>query len=349
MQHKIGENKYVRGTDDVYFIGYWIVKLIFLRNIFLDYVFPIFASWGNIRSSRKSLRFCEVGWMCLYYTVMWTIGMKVMYDSPYWLNTKNLYAGYPEDHITMPYGLKWFYLVQLAFWIQNLHIIYVEERRKDHYEMLTHHFITIALVTASYQSHFTRWGHVFMVIMDAPDIFLTLAKVLRYMGFNSLCNYVFAMFTGSWFINKHYLCFIMMWSIWTEAEDLIPEEKRYPNNAQSYATYPLMYGFLALLCLLQCILIFWLWLLLKVLKRAISGEQIEDNRSDTETSEDASVSSKNNNANSTTEKNQECEISNPIKTKPSASNSLLYLSLAVCTFGVLYHYYPLLVHVAFYR
>ena len=239
----------------------------------------------------------------------------------------------------MPYGLKWFYLVQLAFWFENIYIVHVEERRKDHYEMLTHHFVTIALVSASYYSNFTRWGHVFMVIMDAPDIFLNLAKIFRYMGFNRLCNTVFSLFAISWFITKHYLCFVMMKSILTEAEINIPPEKRYPNHPQSYATYPIMYGFFAVLCVLQCILLFWLWMLLKVLKRAFKGQQIDDSRSDTEGSEDASDTT----LRSSTEQAYSPSSQAPT-TKFASSVSFLYFSLAVCMFGVIYHSYSQLVY-----
>ncbi|KAJ1673865.1 Sphingosine N-acyltransferase lag1 [Spiromyces aspiralis] len=334
IHYQVGTDKYIRGRDDLYFVLYWLVKLSFLRSLLMKYVFPVIAQWAGVSpTSRKCLRICEVGWMFTYYITMWCIGFKIMYNSPYWLNTTNLYAGYPEDHMVMPYNLKWFYLVQLAFWFENLYIIHVEERRKDHYEMLTHHFVTISLVIASYHTYFTRWGHVFMLIMDAPDIFLTLAKLLRYLGFNRICNYIFGLFAVCWFITKHYFCFVMMLSIWTQAEILIPEEKRYPNHPNSYATYPLMYGFLGVLCVLQAILLIWMWMLLKIIIKAITEQRVEDTRSDTEELDET-----------TPEPNVHESCPPPIAKKAPPVVSFVYLSLAVCVFGVIFHYYPQLVY-----
>lgn len=48
----------------------------------------------------------------------------------------------------------------------------MEERRKDHNQMLTHHFITIGLLCSSYFYHHTRVGNLVLVLMDVVDIFL---------------------------------------------------------------------------------------------------------------------------------------------------------------------------------
>ena len=66
--------------------------------------------------------------------------------------------------------LKWYYLVQFAFWLQQIFIVNIEERRKDHHQMLTHHIITSVLVFASYGHHVTRVGNVVMCLMDVVDV-----------------------------------------------------------------------------------------------------------------------------------------------------------------------------------
>jgi acyl-CoA-dependent ceramide synthase len=89
------------------------------------------------------------------------------------MNMKGLWTNWPNREIA---GIeKWYYLVQYAFWLQQLIVIHIEQRRKDHYQMLTHHIITCALVYLSYSYHVTRIGITILVIMDVVDILLSVS------------------------------------------------------------------------------------------------------------------------------------------------------------------------------
>ncbi|KAJ1734044.1 Sphingosine N-acyltransferase lag1 [Coemansia sp. Benny D160-2] len=286
--------RYVRGIHDIKFIAYWIVQIIAMRSLCLHHIMPVVARIISVKGARETRRFSEMAWTLLYITTTWTIGFRVWQSSPYYMNTASFYANYPDDHMRMPYGLKWYYLVQAAFWLSNMYTIHVEERRKDHFEMMTHHAVTIALVLSSYHFHFTRFGHAFMLVMDFPDIFLTCAKMFRYIGSEIMPNIFFAIFTVSWIATKHYLCLKMMISIWTQGPTLVPHEKRFPHYPNSYASYPIASVLWAFLFVLQLVLIYWFVLILKVIQRVlIKGEEANDNRSDNEDegeSEDSSVS-----------------------------------------------------------
>ncbi|KAJ1869280.1 Sphingosine N-acyltransferase lag1 [Coemansia sp. RSA 990] len=287
-------SRFVRGPDDVWFVINWIFQLIAARSIMLHHVLPLIPQCFGVSSARSRRRFGETGWFLCYVMLAWSIGFNIWRQSPYFMNTRNLYSNYPEDHALMPYNLKWFYLVQAAFWISNIYTIFVEERRKDHVEMLTHHIVTIALVLLSYHFHFTRFGHAFMLVMDFPDIFLSLAKLIRYLGYDMLPNILFGLFTISWVATKHYLCIKMMVSIWTEGITEVPLEKRYPHCPDSYASYPIVGFMWAILCVLQVILIYWFFMILKVLERVlIKGEDAQDTRSDDEGDSDDATTTNN--------------------------------------------------------
>jgi len=91
-------------------------------------------------------------------------------QSPYYLSMKELWTAWPNRELG---GLmKGYMLAQLAFWVQQVLVINIEERRKDHWQMLTHHFITITLIYACYRYGHTRVGHLVLVLMDVVDLFL---------------------------------------------------------------------------------------------------------------------------------------------------------------------------------
>lgn len=99
-----------------------------------------------------------------------------MYNGPHWLNTSYYWIDYP--HILISRQTKTYYLMQLAFWVQQVYTIHIEKRRKDHFAMVTHHFITIILIASSYFTNFTRIGNAVLCCMDLSDIILSVSGML---------------------------------------------------------------------------------------------------------------------------------------------------------------------------
>jgi acyl-CoA-dependent ceramide synthase len=69
-------------------------------------------------------------------------------------------------------SLKWYLLAQLSFWLQQIFVINIEERRKDHWQMFTHHIITSILLTSAYIYGFYNVSNVVLSLMDIVDLLL---------------------------------------------------------------------------------------------------------------------------------------------------------------------------------
>lgn len=96
-----------------------------------------------------------------------------MYTSKYWLDLRQLWAGWPDRELSWLF--KWYYLVQFAFWVQQILVVNIEKRRKDHNQMFTHHIITCTLMLASYSYHQTKVGNLILCLMDGVDLFLAVS------------------------------------------------------------------------------------------------------------------------------------------------------------------------------
>ena len=97
-----------------------------------------------------------------------------MYRSEYWLDLRNLWVNWPDREMD---GLfKWYYLVQFAFWLQQILVVNIEERRKDYAQMFTHHVITSVLMLTSYAYHQTKVGNLILCLMDVVDIVLPVSS-----------------------------------------------------------------------------------------------------------------------------------------------------------------------------
>ena len=86
------------------------------------------------------------------------------------LNPVGVWIGYP--HLPLAGPFKFYYLTQCAFYLHQILILNAEAHRKDHWQMMTHHVITVILMVGSYFYNYTRVGALVMMLMDLPDIFL---------------------------------------------------------------------------------------------------------------------------------------------------------------------------------
>jgi acyl-CoA-dependent ceramide synthase len=98
------------------------------------------------------------------------IWQYIMYHSDFWLNLHGIWEGWPFREVEGVF--KWYYLVQWGFWIQQMLVVNVEEKRKDYAQMFTHHIFTTALLFLSYGYYHMRVGIVILCIMDFVDIIL---------------------------------------------------------------------------------------------------------------------------------------------------------------------------------
>lgn len=95
------------------------------------------------------------------------------YNSPYWYNSSEFWKGYP--HIYLSPLFKYYYLIQFAYWLQQIFVLQIEEPRKDYRELVAHHINTLLLISASYVFNYTRIGNAVFVCMDVADILLAVS------------------------------------------------------------------------------------------------------------------------------------------------------------------------------
>ncbi|KAG8903739.1 sphingosine N-acyltransferase lag1 [Tulasnella sp. 403] len=226
---------------------------------------------------RKATRFAEQGWSVAYYIVYWSFGYYIHYHSPWYpFNLERLWIGWP--HVALPREVKFYYLSQLAFWLNQIVILNVEERRKDHLQMMSHHIITTTLMMLSYCMDYTRVGCLILVLFDLCDILLPLAKMLKYMGLEPLPDIIFTLFLVLWFLTRQGLYSFVVLSVVRDAPRLLPEV-----HPRVWVVYTILLGSLGVLVFV------WFIMIARIAINVVRGKPAEDTRSDDEgdDSEDA--------------------------------------------------------------
>ncbi|KAF9173518.1 sphingosine N-acyltransferase lag1 [Mortierella sp. AD011] len=303
---------YGKGWNDLYMVLLWIMIWTAAREAAMTYIFiPLgrhFGVGGRKTASKKInatnpndaqnamlakeeharegklLRFAEQGWLVLYDGCMWTFGMCLLYNSQYWSDTSYYWRDYPKTQLDAT--MKWYYLIQFAFWFQQLllAILGIEKRRKDFLEFMIHHIITCMLVGFSYTLNFTSVGHAVFCAMDFSDIVLAACKMLKYMGKDRLADFGFIFFVFTWIMSRHYYYGIIVWSVFTQID--IYGNKGWDPSRGMFMTSNVVIGFKVLLVSLYAVLLFWLFMILRIVKKVLNGENSQDVRSDDEDEEE---------------------------------------------------------------
>lgn len=99
-----------------------------------------------------------------------------MYNHEHWMNLREMWTGWPNRELSG--NMKWYYLIQFAFWVQQILVVNIEERRNDHWQMFTHHIITCVLMFTSYGYHQTKVGNTILCLMDSVDVILAVSRAL---------------------------------------------------------------------------------------------------------------------------------------------------------------------------
>ncbi|KAF5023408.1 hypothetical protein F66182_4508 [Fusarium sp. NRRL 66182] len=300
--------EYGVGSDDNYLVITLIVVLCGLRDATMRFILALVATACGL-SKGKSVRFKEQAWMVIYYLTSWSVGMSIYITSPYWFDLEEIWTGWPNRELS---GLmKKYMLAQLAFWLQQIIVIHIEKRRRDHWQMLSHHVITIALIYGSYRYGLTRIGHVVLILMDFNDLIFSGAKCLKYLRLQTLCDTMFGVFVVSWILNRHVAFPMVCWSLYTHSlsitgsncyfgsgKNVVGPVSVPRNDGYYYLVEPLVYDsgrvcfnytirtlFLGGLLFLEGLMMVWFVMIVKLIVRVVRGENAQDTRSDAEEDE----------------------------------------------------------------
>ncbi|KAI0081742.1 longevity assurance proteins LAG1 LAC1 [Panus rudis PR-1116 ss-1] len=294
--------RYQKGWLDLVFIAYYIIFWSFVRQIITLHMLRPIAKWFGVKKSAKLDRFGEQGYATIYFAVMACWGLRIMSQLPtWWYRTEYFWIGnsafifeilfpahfasspdYP--HWQMTPELKRYYLMQSAYWVQQLMVLVLglEKPRKDYYELVAHHLVTLWLVGWSYLINLTIIGNAVYLSMDLPDVLLGFTKMLNYIQYDKTKIASFMVLVGTWTYFRHYLNLRILYSVWTEF-DLMPEtSKRWSPSDGVWMVWWMKYQVFTPILLLQFLNLFWYYLILRILVRAVTDIKATDVRSDDE-------------------------------------------------------------------
>jgi hypothetical protein len=255
-----------------------IKKLCQKENLKAEDVFKYVRTRKMNKSKElKITKFCEAFWRFLFYGLFCVIGICVLFypvPQPWVKDTREHWRNLLTEGV-LP-SVAFYYHVQLGCYIHQL--MWTEVTRSDALEMIVHHLVTIMLLLFSWCTNFTRIGSSILLVHDIADIFLEAGKCVNYVSINNknsskwatkVCDGLFAIFTITFAFSRLFVYpYYLVSSLLFEARE-------------EYGMWSGWWVFAILLCTLQCLHVFWFYLIMRMVVRMFStGKVVKDVRSD---------------------------------------------------------------------
>lgn len=233
----------------------------------------------NDTTRAKIVKCSESMWKLTYYASVEICILSITYHEPWLREAKGYFIGWPNQELKIP--LKLFYMCQCGFYTYSIAALLTwETRRKDFSVMMSHHVVTVILISYSYVTSFFRIGSIILALHDASDVFMEAAKVFKYSEKELGASVCFGLFAISWLLLR--LLFFPFWIIKSTSKDLC----KFLRLSEAYDT-SLYYVFNTMLVTLLMFHIYWWYLIWSMIVRQLKnqGKVGEDIRSDSEDDE----------------------------------------------------------------
>uniref|UniRef100_A0A8C7WZP5 Ceramide synthase 2 n=1 Tax=Oryzias sinensis TaxID=183150 RepID=A0A8C7WZP5_9TELE len=233
-------------------------------------------SWFRRRRNQerpsKLTKFQEASWRFTFYLFAFYAGLAVLIDKPWFQDIRQVWEDFPKMPLLA--SQYWYYMIELGFYLSLLFSVASDVKRKDFWEQIVHHVVTIVLISFSWLVNYVRAGSMIMLVHDAADYLMELAKMFNYAGWKRTCNFLFVAFAAVFVITR------LM---------ILPVGIVFMTLTFPVARYTPFFGFFffdGLLFVLQILHFYWAGLILRMAIKFLLGSNIvEDERSDKEETE----------------------------------------------------------------
>ena len=228
-------------------------------------------------------KFTEVAWKLLCHVFLTCYGAWAVLARTRWMwDSDSCWAAFPNIKVSK--AVYWYYMLEFGTFGHEMLALFVEVKRSDFWAMFIHHVSTLALIAGSYTLNFIPIGALVMIVHDAADFFLEIAKIFNYMckarpWAQKITDFFFVAFAVVFFLTRLVVFPIHVW--WFNSM-MVP--RKYLGY--HYEGLGILNAFLFVLI---CLHTYWMYLIIRMaLKMMASGEAPNDERSDDD--EDLEVS-----------------------------------------------------------
>lgn len=155
------------------------VVLTAVRAVLDSLVFIPFAQRSKLDKDGTE-KLPESIWKCFVYLITWTWSAYITHEMDILFDLYSHWESWYPKQPVQP-TVYWLFTFEIGFYLHYMYaMMFLEQRRKDFAVLMTHHILTIILISCCYSVRFHLVGVLLIFIHDVGDVFLEGSKCLNY-------------------------------------------------------------------------------------------------------------------------------------------------------------------------
>ncbi|KAI9341556.1 TRAM/LAG1/CLN8 homology domain-containing protein, partial [Zopfochytrium polystomum] len=223
------------------------------------------------------IRFRTAAWRFLNYAISSTIGVLCLYDKDWVWQPREYFVNWP--HFPLEESTRFYYAVGFGSYAYGfISLLFFEPWQSDFLAMIIHHFSTLTVIIASFLFKQTRVGVVVLLLHDVSDPFMEIAKCFLYLKWQKLADATFLLFAAVFMFTRNYI-----FPVYVITAPFLYQTRGDGPDDIPLAIFWLCVGCLIVLALLH---VYWAFLLIKMIIRAIRAKSVEGDVRDVESDDE---------------------------------------------------------------
>ncbi|KAJ8373296.1 hypothetical protein AAFF_G00266520 [Aldrovandia affinis] len=268
------DNARITGAEVALFLACAVLWTV-TRRALTARVFQPLACWCRLQP-RDAAKMPESAWKLTFFSVSWSYSAYLLFQTqyPFFHDPPSAFHGWRRE-MTVPTDIAVAYLLQGSFYGHSIYAtVYMDVWRRDSIVMVTHHIITLALITFSYAFRYHNIGVLVLFLHDVNDIQLEFTKLNVYFksragGYhpanNIISNLGCISFSITWFWFRLY---------WFPLKVLYAT---FVSSLSSVPDIPFYFFFNGLLFMLLLMNIYWFLYIVLFVVKVLTGKMREVN------------------------------------------------------------------------
>ncbi|BFZ21217.1 hypothetical protein BsWGS_24256 [Bradybaena similaris] len=190
--HSVQHTVYSPGSKDLFAVSFYFLICIVIHAVLQEYVLDKLNRKMHL-SKIKHSKFNESGQLLIFYLVSAVWGADILFRESYVTSINQLWDGYP--HANLPFTVKFFFIVQIAYWFHNYPELYFQKVRKEEISgRLQYTTLYLIFVCAAYFLNFNRVALCVLVLHYTVASLYHLALLLHFSEKTEIASSIFTVF-----------------------------------------------------------------------------------------------------------------------------------------------------------
>ncbi|KAG7161216.1 translocating chain-associated membrane protein 1-like isoform X1 [Homarus americanus] len=179
---------YTYGSRDTAAVFFYCLISIVMHAIIQEYVLDKVNRKLHLSKTKHS-KFNESGQLLIFTAVSAAWGMNILVKDNLMVDITSLWANYPNGHAQMSFMLKFFFIIQMSYWLHCYPELYFQKtKREEMSAKIQHASLYLIFCVAAYVLNFSRVALVLLTLRFVEEGLLHVCRLLYFAERNAAAN-----------------------------------------------------------------------------------------------------------------------------------------------------------------